>query len=358
MAEVPRNPNSRENYAFAVFLFILGFLGLAWLIHLLLPNPLRLYAALRSEKIALLDGTNGKVCSAAFGSSHINDGFDPRAFDDELTAMDHRSPTINLGIEGGSQTEQRAIALEYLRRYPVRTGRQEQPCFILLELNAGANFTPDHLVHPRAINIYDWSTMRFVNLLTDSRSSLRNAGRDGYAMAAMAMHYGNVGMLSSSILKPPIDSTLLADETADGRRGLHSLPSTTSPLIYNQYASHPPARSIPVPQNLTRGNYRLVQELAEMAADSHIHFVYVVSPLYSDLERYPKYPDSIETPNGVEPILNIAQPDLVPQLFEPRYWHDPGHLNSDGAALASRLLADQLKTWYAAHGRDLSSGGQ
>lgn len=358
MVEVLPNSIRRESYTLAVVLFLLGFLGFALVIHLLIPNPLRLYASLRSEKIALLDGTNGEVCSAAFGSSRINDGFDPRAFDDELTAISRGIATINLGIEGGSQTEQRAVALEFARRYAGRPKRQERHCFVLLELNAGANFTNDHLIHPRAINIYDWSTFKFVNLLTDSRFRVRKASRDGFALAAMAMHYTNMGMLSSSILQPPIDYTVLAEETADGRNGLHSLPTTPQPLIYAEYGSHPPAKSTPAPLSLTRGNNLLVQELAQRAGDPSLHFIYIVSPLYSNLESYPTYPDSFETPNGVEPILNIARPDLYPQLFEPRYWHDPSHLNSDGAAFAGRLLADQLESWYAAHGRGLSNGGQ
>jgi hypothetical protein len=352
------DPSNRKNYVLSGLVFILGFVTFATVIHLLIPNPLRLHADMRSEKIELLDGWRGGVYSVAFGSSHVNDGFDPRAFDDELSAMQRRTPSVNLGIEGGSQTEQRAFALEFLHHFPGGASAGQQPCFILLELNAGANFTKDHLVHPRAINIYDWGTMKFVAGLSDSRfGRLQSAGRQGYALAAMAMHYSNVGMLSNDILQPPIDQKLFDEETADGRRGLHEI-SGTDPLLF-EVAEKINASSAPiaVKQDLTPGNYQLLEDLARAADNHKLHFIYFVTPMFSDLQRYPDYPATIQTPNGIEPILSLARPDLYPQLFDVKYWHDPSHLNPLGAALASRLLADQLKAWYSTNQRDMTCGG-
>jgi hypothetical protein len=307
---------------------------------------------MRSEKIEILDDWRGGIYSAAFGSSHVNDGFDPRAFDDELSAVERRTPSLNLGVEGGSQTEQRALGLEFLRRYSARGSAGQQPCFVLLELNAGANFTSDHLVHPRAINIYDWKTTKFVATLSDAGlSRVRRMGRVGYALAAMAMHYTNVGMLSSKILRPPIDQKLFDEETADGRRGLHDLAGTYPGLIRSD--SKPVAEK----QNLSAGNYHLLEELAAASGDRNLHFVYFVTPLFPDVQRFPDYPATIETPNGNEPIVNLGRPDLFPELFNPKNWHDPGHLNADGAALASRLLAGQIKAWYSANHREMTCGG-
>jgi hypothetical protein len=358
MATSSPAPSSRENYFLSILIFVLGFVTIATVIHLLIPNPLRLHADMRSEKIELLDGWRGGVYSAAFGSSHVNDGFDPRAFDDELSAMQRRTPSVNLGIEGGSQTEQRAIALEFLHHFAVTASPAQQPCFVLLELNAGANFTTDHLVHPRAINIYDWGTMKFVASLSDSQfGRLRNAGREGYALAAMAMHYSNVGMLSSDILQPPIDQKLFDEENAEGRRGLHDLSGTEPGWFAATEKINASSAPIAVKQTVTPGNYQLLAELAVAADNRKLHFIYFVTPMYLNLQRYPEYPATIQTPNGIEPILSLARPDLYPQLFETKYWHDPAHLNAEGAALASRLLADQLKAWYSANHRDMTCGG-
>lgn len=354
----PSLPPRRESYTLSILVFVLGFVIVATAIHLLIPNPLRLYADMRSEKIELLDGWKGGVYAAAFGSSHVNDGFDPRAFDDVLAATERRTPSINLGIEGGSQTEQRAIALEFLRHFSASGAPEHQPCFVMLELNAGANFTADHLVHPRAINIYDWETTKFVSGLSASGlSRFQKAGRDGYALTAMAMHYSNVGMLSNAILRPPIDQKLYDEETADGRSGLHDLSSADAIPVEAAEKIDPAIKPVAVPQALSQGNRHLVDELAAAARNPNLHFVYFVTPLYDNLRKFPDYPSTIQTNVGIVPIFNLARPDLYPQLFEPKYWHDPAHLNGDGAALASRILAGQLKAWNATHHWDQTCGG-
>jgi hypothetical protein len=342
----------------SILTFGLGFLIVATAIHLSLPNPLRLHADMRSEKLELLDTWKGGAYAAAFGSSHVNEGFDPRAFDDELSAMQRRTPSVNIGVEGGSQTEQRALALEFLHRFSASSVAGQQPCFVLLELNAGANFTLDHLVHPRAINIYDWSTTHFALGLSDSSmGTSRRLGRDAYALAAMSMHYTNVGMLSSYIFSPPINSQLLQDETEDGRRGLHVLTSGSIDVTPRPDASGAAGLPIPLDQKLTPGNYRLLEDLAAASSNPNLHLIYFVTPLYTDINQYPLYPETIQTPHGVEPILNLARPDLYPQLFTPKYWHDNAHLNEEGAAFASRLLADQLQAWYLANHRNPNCGG-
>lgn len=356
MDSLNMNAPAKKRIGFSILLFALAFIFVATIIHMFLSDPIRLHADLRSEKLDILDGWKGGVYAAAFGSSHVNNDFDPRAFDDELTSMQRRTPSVNLGIEGGSQSEQRAVAIEFLRHFSSGTASAQQPCFVLLELNAGANFTPDHLVHPRAINIYDWPTTKFVLSLSDGTMSLvQRIGRGGYAFVAMAMHYTNVGMLSSDILNPPINKQLLRDETDNGRRGLHALVGDLNNMP--QFASAADAAPpIAEPKTLTPGNYQLLYQLAAASNNPRLHLTYIVLPFYEDKVRYPQYPNSIQSPHGVEPILSI-RPDIHPELFQPKYWHDDAHMNEEGAALASRLLADQLQSWYLEHHRNTNCGG-
>ncbi len=353
----PENDAPRTaRVALSILSFVLGFLSLAAIIHFSLPPTLRLHADMRSEKLNILDQWKGGVFAAAFGSSHVNEGFDPRAFDDELTAMQRRTPSVNLGIEGGSQTEQRVMALEFLRHFSASSTHQ-QPCFLLLELNAGANFTTNHLVHPRAINIYDWDTTRFVLSLSDSSlGRVRRLGRDGYALAAMGLHYANVGMLSSYLLNPPDNQQLLEAETEDGRRGLHVFQQTWVKNAPPQGDASAAVHPVFVDQKLNPGNYDLIDELIADSNNPKLHVTYFVSPFYQDRYRFSLYPETIQTPHGTEPILSI-RPDLHPELFQAKYWHDNSHLNEEGAAIASRILADQLQTWYEEHHRKIDCGG-
>jgi hypothetical protein len=54
--------------------------------------------------------------------------------------------------------------------------------------------------------------------------------------------------------------------------------------------------------------------------------------------------------------VNLARPDLYPQIYHAELWHDDSHLNEAGAQLATRLLAESLKNWYAVHGEPASCG--
>ena len=94
---------------------MLGFVGTCCLLRLLIPAPINLYAEIRSEKIALAMQWAGIVSVAAFGSSHVDCGFDPRSFDGAILPVVGHPISLNLGIAGGSQVEQTAVAREYER---------------------------------------------------------------------------------------------------------------------------------------------------------------------------------------------------------------------------------------------------
>ncbi len=168
-----------------------------------------------------MDQWQGKAYSASFGSSHVHYGFDPRVFDKVLAGTPAQTRTINLGMAGGSQTEQRVTALEFLRRMKApQKGAgpgAARACIVVLELEAGTNFTTEHLVHPRAINIYDWQTMRFVvRLAPKDLGVTRRFGRTGFAVIAMGMHYLNVGMLSSEFFALSVDQSVVTRDTGHG----------------------------------------------------------------------------------------------------------------------------------------------
>ena len=359
MLSAEEGTNWRQIIA-AIGTFAAGFLIVAALLHLAIGNGLFLHADIRSEKLALMRQWQGRAYSASFGSSHVHNGFDPRAFDAALQGTPAQTRTLNLAIAGGSQTEQRVTALEFLKHLqPPPPGTGPQACIALLELKAGANFTNDHLVHPRAINIYDWPTARFVAQLTSPHMPFsQKAGRIGYAVAGMTMHYTNLGMLSSIIFAPPLDQEALTAETIDDRRGLLVLPDSPLilPSIRKELAEQkgPPA---PTPDELLPGNRALVEELAAASPVKNLAFVYVVMPMIPDLTQYPVPPEAMAWSGGSVPILNLRRPDLYPELYHAELWLDGAHLNEQGAALASTLLARELKTWYAAHGAPAPCGG-
>jgi hypothetical protein len=356
----------RDSVAKAVVQFIVGFVLVAGVIHLCIQSarrPLRLYAAIRSEKLQLLDEWHGRALSAAFGSSHVHDGFDPRAFDAELKDTALRTVSINLGVEGGSQGEQRVMALEFLRQLHKpqvhKSGTQPGACFVVLELTAGANLMPKQLIHPRSINIYDWDTTKFIFSLSMSGLGLRREmGRDLFAVSAAGLHAANLGMLSSMIFDPPLDKAMIAAQTSNDRRGLHNeaFNAHGNVDVVRALDERPPT-SKPLKQSLLPGNYDLLTQLSAASQVSNVQFVYFVAPMLSDVRNFPDYPATIQGPGGTVPIVNLARPDRYPELYQRQYWYDGTHLNEIGAGVASRLLADELKKWYAEHTVTAVCGG-
>jgi hypothetical protein len=355
----PTNEQGSDRGIFrAIVLFAFGFLFLSSALHLSIHDPLRLHADMRSEKLLMLEHLEGTVYSAAFGSSHIHNGFDPRIFDRTVAGSPIQTRTENLAILGGSQSEQRIMALDFVKNLKAPT--HKTACLVMLELNAGANLQNMHLVHPRSINIYDWPTVRFISHLTDSEMGLtQRAGRIGFAIMAAMLHYSNVGMLSDEIIAPPIDPTIMERETDKDRRGL-------DPLIYHpendaylsSFAADQQGQFRIKDRALYPGNYELIDELAASSQTANISFVYFVFPKFSDFAEADAYPDHIVTAGGrTVPIINLARPDRFPTLYKPNLWHDDAHLDRQGAAVITGIFANELKAWYAAHGSPSQCGG-
>jgi hypothetical protein len=336
-------------------MFAVGFVVTAGVIHAGIRDAFHLHADYRSEKLLLLDQWKGKAFSASFGSSHMHEGFDPRSFDRTMAGGAEETKTLNLAIAGGSQTEQRLTALEFLRHVqaPANDGASgPRACMVILELSAGANFGTDFLVHPRTINIYDWDTTRFVMRLTSPEMPrTQRAGRVGFALLAMGMNSINLGMLSSLIFPAPIDTVQMGYETKEDRRGLLILEDYRSDQqkIAKAIADSPKQPAV-VTGTILPGNRELVEELEAASPVRNLEVVYAVMPKLSDLAEETVYPDAIETKNGLTPILNLARPDLYPQFYQPKMWFDEVHLSEEGAGVVTKQLAENLKTWNAAHG--------
>lgn len=336
---------------------LLGFIVVAGLIHSLLPNPLNLYAEYRTEKLALLSHDRANISSASFGSSHVHNGFDPREFDRTLGFNPLNEGSVNLGVAGGSQTEQLVMAKQFLRSVP--ESRSSKTCLVLLELNAGANFQQTHFFHPRTINIYDFDTTRFALQLVDKHLGLlRSLGRVGFPVSAMMMHYANVGMLSSAVFQPQkIDKDLLLQQTAEHRRGLLLVPfnAKESQEVYAFAQSASQSKHKTHAENLVAGNSSLISELQQVKANCSPQFFYFVTPKVSDLLDVPEYPATISLAQQAIPIFNFARPDVYPQLYNPVLWHDQAHLNVQGAKVFTHLIALEVKRWYFTHDKQLNS---
>jgi hypothetical protein len=355
--ESPTRPGAREILA-SVGLALVGFLLTAGILHAAIRDPLRLHADMRSEKLALLDQWRGRYFSAAFGTSHVQNGFSPRIFDQALAGTPAATRTADLAIEGGAQSEQFVMAQEFLKHLesPAEAGAPPEPCLVILELNAGSNFVNAFMVHPRVINLYDWPTARMVtHMVSPGMSATQRYGRTIYALTAMGLHYVNVGMLSNRIFAPALDKKMLTEETEDDRRGQIPMPyhAAYMPQL-RALVDHERRQPVITPQQTLAGNAEMIQQLATISRVPNVSFVYVVMPKLSDLNAGADYPDhlTVAGPDGpIEvPIINLARADRYPQLYDPELWYDEAHFIGKGAEMVTKIFADQLRQWYATHG--------
>jgi hypothetical protein len=332
----------------AISCAMLGFVGACCLLRLLISAPINLYAEIRSEKIALAMQWAGIVSVAAFGSSHVDCGFDPRSFDGAILPAAGHPISLNLGIAGGSQVEQTAVAREYERIVAISPTRRNAH-ILLMEANSGVNFTGQFMTHPRSINIYDANALLLALQFSDPKlGQVRALGRSLVAMADFGLNFMNVGMLSSQLFRPSLNAALIKTQTQADRRGLSPPPPSPTDArdtrdihaLMATLTSKP--RSSPA---LTTPG--LCSEATSLLRDregpARYTVIFFVTPKLSDLQSYQTYPNAITCGRDAVPIINVALPEAYPELYDPKLWHDISHLNERGAAVYSRLLANAVK---------------
>jgi hypothetical protein len=336
----------------AVSLALLAFCVVCGLIGLLLPDRMALYAARRSEKLQLAEHWASLATVAVFGSSHMDNGFDPRAFDAVLAKSNWHARTINLAVSGGGAIEQAAMAGEFAK-LATRT-RRDGPVLMLLELNLGPNFAPKYLAHPRAINLYDRSSLALATSFADpSLGMARAVGRMAFAAAAASMHYMNIGMLSAAILKPPLDAAMIEIQTGQDRRGHTPLLSSGGLEEWADLAQQK-REAHAEPGEITRGQCETWRRLASAPYGRDLEFAYVVTPTLPDLIAYKDFPRTIRC-DGVEiPIINVAVPALHPELYDPAIWNELAHLSESGASVFTQLVAAEVVQKFGARLADSS----
>jgi hypothetical protein len=332
----------------AVACAMLGFVGACCLLRLLIPAPINLYAEIRSEKIALAMRWAGIVSVAAFGSSHVDCGFDPRSFDRAMLPAAGRPISLNLGVAGGSQVEQTAVALEF-ERIVATSPAKRNAHILLMEANSGANFPRQFITHPRSINIYDSNALRLALQFSDPKLGLvRAIGRSLVAMADYALNFMNVGMLSAQLFRPSLNAGLVKTQTEADRRGLS--PPPPSPIDVKDtrdiYALMATLNSKPQssPELITSGLcFEATSLLRDREGAARYTVIFFVTPKLSDLRSYQTYPNSVTCGRHFIPIVNVALPETYAEIYDPKLWHDINHLNERGAAVYSRLLANEVK---------------
>jgi len=336
----------------SVSLFFISLIVVAGLFHQAIGNTEELPAMGRTEKFAIAENLQGQANTFAFGTSRVHQAFMPELFD---SLVGNSALSVNMAMPAGSYIEQRMMAKHVLARFKPLRG---QACLAFMELNSGLNFPvidiahPQNinLFHPRAVNLYTPEAVRFVAQFSDQTiSPISRAGRLGVALVSAAGNYMNLGMFSAVMQQelPPI---------AEKQNGNGYNTSRGFQVFTNYQQDHAalekifmaaPAQPRISDRQLLPGQVRLMEELR--AVNPAVQLVYLVTPHTDDLTTAFIYPDHLTVAGQDIPIFNLARPDLYPDLYKRENWRDYGHLNPQGAALMTRLLAGQVADWLGAH---------
>lgn len=336
----------------AILLFLGGFVLAATGLHWFVANPFGLYSSERSEKLEILRRNNFAYSSAMFGSSHVQQGFNPGSFDAGVagTALDVHS--YNLGVDGGSQPEQLLIAQYFLAH--LKLPPEPRPCLVMLEATAPSTFSRFFGPQPREINMFDWRalrlTLQFPGLPRDRTTFLYRSHQNFMLLEAAFDNSINLGMLSNRIFRPAYDEDAIEFETKDDQRGQHFIqPNAASEADVNRSFGlrHFPPEAIG--EMMSEGNKTVMEELHNSPNGDRVQFAWVAMPELGDLIRYKLYPSTETTSFGEVPIFDLARPDLYPELYDRSMWLDNQHLNAQGSKLFSALLAQQMLTWFSNH---------
>jgi hypothetical protein len=329
---------SLRSILWSVFLASGAFVLSCLFIAFLLPPPIDLYTEIRSEKLALAQKWARFATVAAFGSSHVDCGFDPRVFDASFGGQEQPSLSVNLAVSGGGQIEQTVMGEKFLSLV-AEEGATQKHHLLLLEINLGVNFPPKFLTHPRAINIYDWRNLQLAMGFADPAIGLiRSAGRAGYALIAAAMNFMNTGMLSSAAFPRDLNPAIVRNQTVSDRRGLSPPPQVgeIDPELLRRESSSADLEATP---EITPGYCAEWRRLTSRSSRQNITAMFIVTPKLTDLNSPPRYPATLICDGAAVKVINVSQPDAHPDLYAVELWRDTGHLNERGAAVYTQLLA-------------------
>lgn len=290
---------------------------------------------------AIVAATNESQANLVFfGSSRVQNGFDPEVFDAAMAAAgDPGVHSYNLGRSDEVLPEIIVDAERFFRLRPKGTK------YVLFE----PNLTGEAYLVPntrRAVELFSLHGVRLVNRMM-SPYLLTQVGISGFeyarrAVLLLAQHY------SGLVWAPPE-----YDPWFPPRGHPHSLYENGSLKPETDYADH--LRAIdaykPEPANITMDEVRLALSLARFIRGQGAVPIIVATPQYNPFVTKDFLAKLAQVCGDRGPaVLDFTSPAKYSTLFDPENRMDTDHLNIRGAGIYSQLLAQELaRTLDASH---------
>jgi hypothetical protein len=310
------------------------------------------------------------------GASHTDMGLNPDAFDAEMEEQGIKIHSFNMGMNGLSVVEMRAVVERLLQMRPCCIEYVVlSPCFECLNVARRTN-------NVRSINFFDLESsiefLRFINSYDDLPDPpLARSEYTKNIASALFRHYANAGLAASALRLTKFDfaePNLRSPEfwKQRGPRGHWAIKWAMSRQEVDQYLLDvqrvPPLRAefIATKSEVTAGIKDLVTDatfdfFARLVDDLQAKGVKVLviqPPSFWnwDIEAAFVAKYRSRCADG-PPLIDFGDAQQNPDLFlPPEIRYDNSHMNRDGAIVYSESLARKLSTLIAAGAFDARPG--
>jgi hypothetical protein len=344
-------------------LFIIGavaFLATARLLGIFLLPPLTAYDQLQAKTDISLRYPDTNLIF--IGPSYVYEGMNPEIFDQEMSVKGVETHSFNLGLDGLSVVEMRSVLEHLLDKKPCCIKYViMSPCYECL--NVALN-----LDSARSIEFFDWRhSLDFVKYVFDYDvlpvDKLTKLELVGNVASSFFRHYTNVGLIWNALnLADPAPNFLsFAFWEKRAPRGYHvgfthimdwkqtheyedkvgNYPQLRTEFIRDLERN---PRAAGMPDFVSEAMFEVLVEQVRFLSDKGIAVMVVIPPNLWMWTYHAAFLTRLRAQCGDDiAFVDFGDAEKWPELFLPAdIRSDSAHMNAKGAAVWSKLLADQF----------------
>ena len=326
-------------------LFLLGLLGTSILLQSIDAMP---YFGSARPKFAHWLANGDRYDTAVLGSSRVHEGFNPSVFDERMQQLGRTSRSFNLGFGGMQPHDYFELGHTVADRPHASLRRVIVELTSWLPRDAGDNWLTDKQIQghtlrqlaPRLHTIWK-SNVSWTERVQKSRTTVVHTCANFFRIGQGQRLVDDLLCASRDL---PLKGTLKVRN--EGIRNAAPVPEAADEhkqLLAKQRALDRTLefkrRNLLLSRFRGGFNFDAWQALDTRLRALAVEPVYVVMPIF-DLGFQGR--DAVAQIAQRAIVIDLDRPDVYPELFELDLWRDTQHLNSRGAEVLSRCLAERF----------------
>ena len=287
-----------------------------------------------ANKIKYLSATNQTVSVAVFGSSRVHEQFLSEVFDTAVRGFNTK--TFNFGSQGAGNAE-----TYYLYENFIQSLDSGTLSFAILEIQPFTTVTDRNLFKTRSSYYLDLSTFSYMfNFILDvDRTAIVKGKMLNKLFLSKAFDLVNISKLAylrkANSYEPVTLSGCIPHFEKDGKGETDGLRELLTERKEKATIFNLPSESLS-PINIVH-KARLLQ-LQAISKKKGVKLYFLISPKNIDYEEIAGFAFAFK-----ESLIEVANSEKYPLLYDYDYAYDRGHLNYKGSVLFSRYIAKEFE---------------